>query len=482
MKNISLLSALLLLAFSSSAQTVSNDYESGNRSVDIANCWAFGGFSVSTSGALVGSSSARSGSLNNNPASFWLQSPWLLLASGDITLTTALNSNDGSNGYQMIVSFIPYDANASFGQGTPFATTYTYNYSSPHSSAQSTNFAIPAAIANSSTPYKVMLNFVSLAGNRNRRALVDNWSIPGTYYADPAANCLPQQNITDSDGDGVDDNNDEYPNDPERAYRFYLNGPGNFTSMAFEDLYPARGDYDFNDFVLDMSLAAVVNADNELKDVEGRMVVRALGGDLIRGFGVHMPLLSPAEVASVTGQVLSTGDLNIAANGTENGQSNAVIIFCDDVNAIVNRAGGAFHNSISSNPRGSSDTIDFSMTLVNAVALERVFGQESGIFVFKQRSQEIHFANKQPTDLMDQSIFGTGDDDSDPAANRYFVTENNLPWALEVPMRFAYPEEKEDIIGAYLNFANWAQSNGSASQDWYLDLPGYRDNSKLFQE
>ncbi|GCD80652.1 DUF4842 domain-containing protein [Schleiferia thermophila] len=67
-----------------------------------------------------------------------------------------------------------------------------------------------------------------------------------------------------------------------------------------------------------------------------------------------------------------------------------------------------------------------------------------------------------------------------PAAGRYYVTKNNLPWAIHLPVRFDYPTEKSDILKAYKKLADWAQSNGELYTDWYLNLPGYRDPEFIY--
>ena len=55
----------------------------------------------------------------------------------------------------------------------------------------------------------------------------------------------------DTDEDGVSDLFDDYPNDPEKAFDNYSPAEGQFGTLAFEDLWPAKGDYDFNDIVID---------------------------------------------------------------------------------------------------------------------------------------------------------------------------------------------------------------------------------------
>jgi len=64
------------------------------------------------------------------------------------------------------------------------------------------------------------------------------------------------QQSTDSDGDGVPNDEDAYPYDTERAFNnFYPSG--DYASLAFEDLWPGLGDYDFNDLVLDYTIEKV---------------------------------------------------------------------------------------------------------------------------------------------------------------------------------------------------------------------------------
>lgn len=44
----------------------------------------------------------------------------------------------------------------------------------------------------------------------------------------------------DSDGDGVPDHFDDYPDDPEKAFNNFFFNEGNFGTLAFEDLWPIR--------------------------------------------------------------------------------------------------------------------------------------------------------------------------------------------------------------------------------------------------
>ena len=73
------------------------------------------------------------------------------------------------------------------------------------------------------------------------------------------------------------------------------------------------------------------------------------------------------------------------------------------------------------------------------------------------------------------------EDDSDPGTDRYYVTTNNLPWAIDVPSSFDWPKEKIEISQAYQKFIEWAESLGQDDDDWYLDLPGYRNSDYIYE-
>ena len=96
------------------------------------------------------------------------------------------------------------------------------------------------------------------------------------------------------------------------------------------------------------------------------------------------------------------------------------------------------------------------------------------------RGHEVHLPDYIPTDLVDESLFGTYEDDSDPGSGRYYRTVSNLPWAINIYETFDYPIEKREISTAYLKFIEWAESAGDLSQNWYEDLSGYRNDANIY--
>jgi LruC domain-containing protein len=120
----------------------------------------------------------------------------------------------------------------------------------------------------------------------------------------------------------VIDNSDDYPNDPSKAFNNYAYG-----SLAFEDMWPLRGDYDFNDLVVGYAINQVANGNGQIVQVDMDLEVRAVGAAYTNGLAFAFENLTPSDVASVSGQHFSSG----SGSATESGQTQAVICAFDDV-------------------------------------------------------------------------------------------------------------------------------------------------------
>jgi LruC domain-containing protein len=276
---------------------------------------------------------------------------------------------------------------------------------------------------------------------------------------------LPNSN--DTDGDGIKDSDDEYPTDPLRAFNNYYPSVSGKASVAFEDLWPYKGDYDLNDVVVDYKYKIVTNAGNRVKDVNANFTLRASGGIIQSSFAVEFPTLR-SNVVGLTGAIL------------ESGQNNAVIsVFSNSRTEMQDW--NTFQNI------NSTDTVNYNVnfTLTTPVNLSSFGLNEYNPFIWgnshgKDRGYEIHLAGKNWIGLVNTTLLGTGHDDTKLNGSKTYLTLNNLPFAINIPERFAYPIESADITSAHLKFAAWAQSGGTLFPDWYKNLSGNRNSSNIY--
>ncbi len=139
-----------------------------------------------------------------------------------------------------------------------------------------------------------------------------------------------QTTASDNDGDGIPDDEDDYPDDPGRAFNNFYPA-SNYGSLAFEDLWPGKGDYDFNDLVLDYRFTLVTNASNKISDIKADFVIKAIGAGFSNGFGFQLPNSNiQNDFLNISGYNLQENYITLNENGTESGQDKITVIVFDN--------------------------------------------------------------------------------------------------------------------------------------------------------
>ncbi len=289
----------------------------------------------------------------------------------------------------------------------------------------------------------------------------------------------------DSDGDGCPDDVDDYPNDPTRCFDNYFPATGNGT-LAFEDLWPGQGDYDFNDLVCDYRFKTVTNSSNKIVEIFGTFTIKAFGASLHNGFGFQFPnnIIQSGDM-TITGFDLQEGYISLNAQGLETGQNKPTVIVFDDVFNLMKAPGvGIGVNTTPGAPYVTPASVTVHMIFptpkytMNQVNLSNF---NPFLIVGLNRGIEVHLPDYLPTGLASADYFGKAQDRSIPSQGRYYRTENNLPWAINICQNFAYPKETIDIVNTYNHFVPWAISGGLSFPDWYMDKPGYRNAENVYQ-
>ena len=235
----------------------------------------------------------------------------------------------------------------------------------------------------------------------------------------------------DRDGDGISDESDDFPDDPLRATRNTYLG-----ALAYEDLWPAEGDYDFNDMVIDYEIDHILNGTNLLVDIEADWTIKGVFAAHSNGFGIQLNDLPFNEITSIGGVNLANNLITLNANGTEANQSKATIILYDNVFDAVQASGSAFPHT---SPVTTLNTV---VNFGNPVSqsLTGYPPYNPFIFVNGDRSKEVHLPGDTPTELASTQFFGTASDATNIANGYYYKTSNGLPWAINIPESFDFPD------------------------------------------
>ena len=459
-----------------------------------ANCWNLVQQGRSTTLLIGGAYSLKN--MNATPSlnitTSYIKTPWMKMGSGNITFSARLSGSTSGTTLSraIVVSYIPYDPSSLLpSKEGPTTTFYTYNFVPPltgtaSQTLQNLSVPIPVEIANSTSVYKIMVSFIGEGGAGTM--ISDNYIFPGTYSSDPANSCLPAGPFLDADGDGVQNDQDMYPADASRAYNSYYPSAVSYGTLAFEDNWPAKGDYDFNDVVVDYRMKTVTNSSNYVVEVIGEFILKASGAIFNNGFGFQLDGIGSDKISGVTGNSVSPSSplFNIAPNGVESGQTYATCIVFDNFFNIIPRGADKLVNTIKASPYISPVTLTVNIAFVaNTVPIADLSSLAFNFFIVADdtRGKEIHLPNRVPTNLANTSLFGLKDDDSSVPLGKYYKTLNNLPWGLNIIQGFQYPVELDPINEAYLYFIEWAESNGTAKTDWFSNTgAGYRNQLKVY--
>jgi len=282
---------------------------------------------------------------------------------------------------------------------------------------------------------------VSALVNMRSNAWVDNM-----FLSNPPA-------VTDSDNDGIADELDDFPNDASRASRSFLPVVGRQT-VAFEDLWPSKGDYDFNDMIVNTKMTLVKNASNELVEAKVKVSLDAVGAGLASGLALRLVDISKQPfnsdfMASVSGDA----SLDPAVK-------NGVIVFNKP-----SELRSQFYDNTRPEFMATPDTAEFTITF--KAGTNNTFLTDFYIFRDGERGREVHLPGFAGTAAADVTLNDTEDD-----LNGSYKTSTGLPWAMELILdgtNFEHPREKVDMIQAYPQFSRWAASGGESNLTWYLN-------------
>ncbi len=277
----------------------------------------------------------------------------------------------------------------------------------------------------------------------------------------------PVPEVKDADGDGVLDANDDYPNNPNLAFDIFTPSQLGFGTFVYEDSWPSHGDYDFNDVVLKYRFQRAENKAGQVWNLTATFQLAAWGSANRDGFAIQFPGIAPSVVQTA---VLTTNGGTAVPVTAEAGQSKLVYKIFDDQGTFINQKRTCLYfNTEAGCYDGDGPTFELKITFKAAQDPNTLGAPPWDPFIYRtgERGHEIHLPDHAPTDLADSKLFGTGDDNSSKSAGRWYKSVCNLPFALDIPVAWAWPLEEVELSSAYPNFLTWVSSSGAQSTDWY---------------
>ncbi|MDP2418515.1 MAG: LruC domain-containing protein, partial [Hydrogenophaga sp.] len=260
-------------------------------------------------------------------------------------------------------------------------------------------------------------------------------------------------------------------------------GSGTYNLVAYEDLYPKQGDYDFNDLVVAYSYALGVNSKNEVEHINGQAYILARGSSFTHDWTLTLNLSQFA--ASVGSSSCETLGYKAYANGTTTSKEPTVDTGGCSV-SVANSAGNYYLNW-----KPFTDTVKlFPASLADRRQAAQPFNTDN-YFVpgVKEPKATFSVTFSTPVPLAkfgkeDPWIKITRSDNTTVNVHLSDRDSNNFPFAMLMPTTWKWPIEAPNIPGgnkigqAYPDFLEFVNSSGTLKTDWHTNPVSTRINNR----
>lgn len=265
-----------------------------------------------------------------------------------------------------------------------------------------------------------------------------------------------------------------------------------FGTIMFEDMWPDKGDYDFNDFVANYNVAASLKWGEPYLYITVKLKIRAMGGSLPYRLCMQLGAKEPRPAVSREDIEIieaNTEISNFPQGGVELLDAKRPIFAIKGCNEL-RPTDGHFFNTQKDHLISANETPTISFTFKLAIGNEygpnllNAFASQFAFDYFLQNPKnmrEIHLIDYPPTEL-----YTTYEQDSKGQMGKEaYCNDHRFVWALKAPVEMAWPVEKQDILGVYPEFGEWIirggdylESNGYDERLWYIDNRLTKDTSK----
>jgi LruC domain-containing protein len=220
--------------------------------------------------------------------------------------------------------------------------------------------------------------------------------------------------------------------------------------VGYEDLYPQKGDYDFNDLTVAYQVRFGINSDNRVVSIRGSAYLLTRGAGYNHKWRLRIDLPAGASAGLSCSTFLDP-------------QDDYALQDCD-----------------SSEPNRTSGTADIVMFDQTGV----IFPAPPGDVVTNTRKGQAYEIGPKSTFRLDfdtplslaviadapfdpyLTVLNTGENVQLLQVNPEFKDENGFPFGMLLPSQWLPPNEYFDISDVYPRFDTFVTSGGTSDQDW----------------
>lgn len=227
---------------------------------------------------------------------------------------------------------------------------------------------------------------------------------------------------------------------------------------CFEDLWPSKGDYDLNDCVVGFKHAKKFEKkfdETEFKVIKETFSLTTYQNYVTLTSGLALTLNTNTTPTSVVMKKVKGGEES-EVDFTKDGD---VYLLTEDITGEL----------------GTEYLLE--LYYEGGISDEQTASVKPFIFrnLDNGKRWEVHIVGEAPTSKMDDSLFKSDDDLSDPAQGIYYVREGNYPFAFylnnatvsDIARILERENESKSIDQLFSGYINWVTSGGNSDDKWY---------------
>ena len=241
--------------------------------------------------------------------------------------------------------------------------------------------------------------------------------------------------------------------------RVYYPSQSEFYLAAYEDLYPIRGDYDFNDLVVGYRVYVNLDQDGQMTSIGGEGYLVARGADYNHDWHLRIPLPASASGSGQLSVFLPDSQTPDTQTAISVNSGRLDVLAFESVRTRWSDGSNKFVNSPSDQNLIRGHRFSFEVTLDAALGLAQLGEPPFDPYLYVYNTEyEIHLAGFPPV-----LPYSRNNQDGETS----FKDANGYPFAMILPEDWRIPVEEVDLGAAYPQFLNFVTSGGGSNINWY---------------
>lgn len=258
----------------------------------------------------------------------------------------------------------------------------------------------------------------------------------------------------------------------EVYYPVRANGWG---TLLFEDMWPASGDYDFNDMVVNYKVQLALRNKNMVEAIKIGIRLKAVGGSLPYDLYLRLLGVKGGEIDQIDPYFHRNAhdQTDLVQLNAGNPVKDPALLKFERLKSRANNPAGATYLNTERGcevPEALLTEVSYVIYLRNSVKLDDLAFDRFDFFLGRPDGEgliEIHRGGFAPSPLGEAAYERLRRSSGNIDRADHYYSNDGLVWAVNIPTDVQHAYENVDFLQAYPDFARWARSGGAEATDWY---------------